>query len=119
MIWLVTNHKETRASLVPLIVGKSYQLTEIECGDEISKRLQFISPRLAIIDCGMPDSFDTLDTIRSEHRGRAIPIIMFCTADEDLKEKALLQGADSYVSKGSLDWLEMLSEISRLAGPGR
>lgn len=117
MIWVVTDHHETRKSLVPLISGKGYQTAEIECGDEVPKRIQFQQPKLIVIDCGMPDSFKTLTTIRTQHRAMTIPVIIFSTADENLKEKSLLMGADSYVGKGSLDWLELLAEIVRLAGP--
>ena len=117
MIWVVTNHHETRSALVPLIAGRGYAAVEVECGEEVVKRLRFQSPVLIIIDCGMPDSFETLVTIRHEQRSRTIPVLMFSTADEDLKDKALLMGADGYVGKGSMDWIELLTEVVRLAGP--
>jgi len=119
MIWVVTDHQATNESLVPLIAAKGYPVAYIECGDEVHKRMQFQSPKVVVIDCGMPDSFETLAKIRSEQKTRATPVIMFSQADEDLKQKALLRGADSYVGKGSLDWLELLAEIARLAGPAR
>ena len=117
MIWIVTNHHETRSALVPLIMAKGYAAEEIECGDEVVKRLRFQHPILIVIDCGMPDSFETLNTIRGEPRSQATPVLMFSINDENLKEKSLLMGADGYVGKGSLDWIELLAEVVRLAGP--
>ena len=117
MLWVVTDHAETRTSLVPLIASKQYEVAEIECGDEVRKRIQFQAPTLVIIDCAMPDSFDMLAIIRAQPRQKPIPIIMFSKDDEHLKEKALLQGANAYVPKGSMDWAELLLEVVRFAGP--
>jgi hypothetical protein len=60
-------------------------------------------------------SFATLAKIRTNLR-RWIPVMMFSTSDENLKDDAILRGADSYVPKGSLDWVELLAEVARLAG---
>lgn len=117
MIWVVTSHHGTRQSLVPLVAGKGYPVEEFDCGDEVLKRVRFQTPALIIIDCGIADSFDMLKAIRGETRSRAIPVVMFSIDDQDLKDKALLAGADAYVPKGSLDWAELLVEVVRFAGP--
>lgn len=117
MIWVVTNHHDTRKSLAPLIAAKGYPVEEFDCGEEVLKRVRFQSPALIIIDCGVSDSFDMLTAIRGEARSRAIPIVMFSIDDQNLKDKALLAGADAYVPKGSLDWAELLVEVVRFAGP--
>jgi two-component system alkaline phosphatase synthesis response regulator PhoP len=116
MIWIVTDHHRTRSALVPLIAAKGYAVAEIDCGDEVLKRIPFQDPALIVIDCGMPDSFATLTKIRA-HLRRRIPVVMFSTSDANHKAEALLRGADGYVAKGSLDWVELLAEIARLAGP--
>jgi two-component system alkaline phosphatase synthesis response regulator PhoP len=117
MIWVVTDHHDTRGTLVPLIAAKGYPAAEIECGDEVRKRIQFQTPILVIIDCGMPDSFEVLAMIRAQVHPKPIPVIMFSIDDQNLKEKALLHGADAYVPKGSMDWAELLVEVVRFAGP--
>jgi CheY-like chemotaxis protein len=117
MIWVVTNHANTRQSLMPLIAAQGYPVEEFECGDEVLKRARFQSVALIIIDCGFADSFELLKAIRGESRTRAIPVVMFSIDDQNLKEKALLAGADGYVPKGSLDWVELLVEVVRFAGP--
>ncbi len=119
MIWVVTDHHDTRRALVPLIAAKGYEVVEIECGDEVRKRLAFQTASLIIVDCGMPDSFDVLSTVRNEPRATPVPVVMFSNDDTDLKEKALLKGANAYVGKGTMDWAEMIETVVQLAGfPG-
>ena len=117
MIWVVSDHQETRDALVPLIAAIQYQVAAIDCGDEVVKRLRFQITSLIIVDCGLPDSFHLIAKIRSHPRSATTPIVMFSTDSQDLKEKALLRGADAYVPKGSLDWAELLDEVRRFAGP--
>ena len=117
MIWVVTKHPDTRQSLVPLIAAKGYQVAELDCGNDVLKRVRFETPGLIVVDCGVPDSFEMLKAIRSDARLRPVPVVMFSIDDQNLKNKALLAGADAYVPKGSLDWVELLVEVVRFAGP--
>lgn len=55
-------------------------------------------------------------TTRAASRTAPIPVIMFGDSDVDLRDKALLHGADVYVPKGSLDWVQLLAEIQRFVG---
>jgi len=116
MIWVVTEHHETRRSLASLLTQKGYQATEIDCGDEVVRRVRFQEPRAIILDCGVRDSFEMLKSLRAEQKARNVPVVMFSVDDQNLKEKALLTGADAYVPKGSLDWAELLMEVMRFAG---
>ena len=70
-----------------------------------------------VVDCDLPDSFELIAKVRSQPRSQSVPIVMFTRADEDLREKSILKGADAYVPKGSMDWVELLTEIRRFAGP--
>ena len=117
MIWVVSDRQETREALVSLVAGMSYEAAGIECGDEVIKRMQFVSPVLVIVDCGIPESFELIGKIRSHPRPTGISIVMFSTDDQNLRERALMMGADAYVPKGSLDWAELLEEVRRFVGP--
>lgn len=117
MIWVVTNHDATRLSLSRLIAEKGYQVAEIDCGDSIVNRARFQTPALIILDCGVPDSFESLKTLREQPRLNGLPVIMFSIDDQNLENRAMLMGASAYVPKGSLDWAELLVEIVRFAGP--
>jgi CheY-like chemotaxis protein len=117
VILIVTDHQKTRQVLPPLVAARGYRVAGIECGDELLKRVRFQVPSLVVLDCALPDSFEMIAKVRSDPRAVSVPVIMFTNASEDLREKALLKGADAYVPKGSLDWAELLVEVQRLAGP--
>ncbi len=116
MIWVVANHKKTSDELGPLISARGYPVSNLDCGEEVYKRVRFQTPILVIIDCGLPDSFEVLAAIRKASISRSIPIIMFSIDDKNVKDEALLRGADAYVPKGSLDWAELLAQVIRFAG---
>lgn len=116
MIFVVTDHLETREALTQLIAGRGYNVIEVACGEALHKHLQFQLPSLIVLDCGMRDSFAMIATTRAASRTAPIPVIMFGDSDVDLRDKALLHGADVYVPKGSLDWVQLLAEIQRFVG---
>lgn len=121
MIWVVTNHPVTKRSLAELLAARGYRVGEIQCGDEVIEKVRFDSPSLIILDCGFPDSFELLKSLRKDRIARPLPVVMFSVDDQNLMDKALLAGADAYVPKGSLDWVELLTEVVRFAGspPGK
>ena len=116
MIWIVTNHHKTGTDLGPLITARGYQVDNLECGEEVYKRIRFQTPSLVILDCGLPDSFEVLAGIRTHAPTKPIPVIMFSIDDKNIKDQALARGADAYVPKGSLDWAELLAQVIRFAG---
>ena len=118
MIWVVTDDHAARAALAGLIAAKGYTVGELECGGDLVQRARFRPPSLIILDCAFLDSFGMLKAIRTDAATRAVPVIMFSVDDQDLRDKALLAGADAYVPKGSMDWAELLIEVSRYANPG-
>jgi DNA-binding response OmpR family regulator len=117
MVLLVAGHPETRDALTPLISANGFEVKALDCDDAVIPFVQFQKPSIVILDCGLHHSFRLMEHIRSEPRVCTTPVIMFSVDDENVREKALLKGADAYVPKGSLDWAELLTEISRFAGP--
>jgi CheY-like chemotaxis protein len=118
MILLIVKHNETRTALVPLIEARGYKALPAECGEDALRCLRDFRPRLVILDCGLPDSFEILEAIRgAEKTTRHTPIVMFSYDEPAIKERALQKGADGFVAKGSLDWAHLLDEIVRFIGP--
>jgi CheY-like chemotaxis protein len=117
MILIVASHPHTRDAILSLVAAKNYPIAAIDCGNEILTRLRFQPPALIILDCDLSDSFDMLTHIRADPRGNAIPILMYSETGTNLREKALAQGANAFITKGSLDWAELLTEITRFLGP--
>jgi len=100
-----------------MIATLGFPTDAIDCGEEVVKRARAEQPSLIIIDCGLPDSFDLIAAIRAEPKNRTTPLVMFATGGRNLRELALLKGANAYVPKTSLDWGELLHEVKKLAGP--
>lgn len=119
MIWVVTDHAATRKTLLALIAEMGYPVEYHDCAEHVRQRMQFARPRLLIVDCGFPESFDLIESIRADVRVGGTPMIMFSVGDEDLRQEALLHGADAFVAKRAADWGELRPEIQRFAGPPR
>ena len=117
MLWVVCDDGATCSTLVGLIKSRGYETNGIECGEDLRKRIRFQSPQLVIIDCGIPDSFEMIRDVRGQRHAQPTAVIMFSRDEQNLREKALAQGADAYVPKGSLDWAELLDEIQKFARP--
>lgn len=117
MILLVADHPDHRQALTNLITDLGYRIDPLDCGDEVLNKLRFRPSRLVILDCDTPDNFDLLSKIRSDPHARTTPVLMFSTDSKNLRDKALLSGADAYIAQRSLDWADLLAEIQRLAGP--
>jgi DNA-binding response OmpR family regulator len=117
MILLVVNHEATHTALVPLIEAKGFKAFPAQCGEEALHCVRTFRPRLIILDCGLPDSFEIMSAIRKEKPGQHTPIVMFSRGDPEIRQKALQSGADGFVAKGSLDWANLLDEIVRFVGP--
>jgi CheY-like chemotaxis protein len=117
MILVIASHAPTRLSLVSLIASSGYAAQAADCDDDVLQRLTFRKALAVVLDCGLADSFELLARIRAEPRAAATPVVMFSIDDENVREKAMLRGADAYVPRGSLDWADLLAEVQRFAGP--
>lgn len=117
MILLVASHPDSRHLLPRLISAQGYPIASLDCSDDLLPRLRFQPPALLIVDCDIPDSFDTLDLVRTSPATTALPVIMYSHSDANIRDKALAKGATAFIPKGSLDWADLLTEITRLLGP--
>jgi CheY-like chemotaxis protein len=117
MILLVASHPDSRQLLPRLISAKGYPVATLDCNDDLLPRLRFQPPALLIVDCDIPDSFNTLDLVRASPITTSVPVIMYSHSDTNLREKALAKGATAFIPKGSLDWADLLTEITRHLGP--
>jgi CheY-like chemotaxis protein len=117
MILVVASHPDTRDTFVKLISDRGYKVDAIDCGDQVLTRMSFQRPSLVILDCDLHDSFDLLAKIRSEPRIASVPVVMFSESGGCSQERAMEKGADAFVAKGSLDWVELITEINRFVGP--
>lgn len=116
MIWVVTDDQFVGDGLLQLIRSKGYTVDQLDCGEAVSKRIRFRLPVMLIIDCRMAEGFELVASVRGNPRAGGLPIVMFAVGDDAMRDRALAQGADAFVSKGALDWVELLQEIQRFVG---
>ena len=76
-------------------------------------------PDLVLLDVRMPmmDGFDVCRTIKSDAKGKAIPILMVTSMDQHKDvEKALANGADGYIAKplNHVNFKKKISEVLKI-----
>lgn len=84
-------------------------------GQEAIDYMQSHLPDAMILDVMMPriDGLDVLRAVRANARTAKVPVIMFTAAGEgDLRERALRQGANAYLVKGTLDLGQLNAQLS-------
>ena len=119
MILVVEDHSDTRRALLRLLEIEGYEAAPAGCGQDALAFLKDNLPRLVILDCGLPDvdGLAVFRAIRSDRRLDGTRVVMFSAYDGAKRDEALAAGVDGYVVKSSLDWLHLLDEIRRFAGP--
>lgn len=117
MILITASDHSTRDAILLLLTDRGYPARAIDCGDELFKYLRFQSIALIILDCDLKDSFEQLAKLRADARTHNLPIIMYSHTGTDVRTLALQKGASAFVAKGSLDWAEILTDVTRLIGP--
>jgi DNA-binding response OmpR family regulator len=98
-IMVVDDDQEMLRLLNRTLELEGFDTIVVADGDSALTLLEKIDPDLVILDIMMPglDGFKTLDLIR-EHSN--VPIIMLSARHElELLQRALLLGADDYISK--------------------
>lgn len=84
-------------------------------GQEAIDYMQSHLPDAMILDVMMPriDGLDVLRAVRANARTAKVPVIMFTAAGEgELRERALRQGANAYLIKGTLDLCQLNAQLS-------
>ena len=118
MVLVVDDHGDTREALVRLLKREGYDAIGVKCGGEALLFLQTHAVGLVVLDYHMPDmdGLAVLADMRRDPRLAEVPVILFTADIGRLKERAMQQGVNAYVEKGTLDWGRLLAEVRRLAG---
>jgi CheY-like chemotaxis protein len=119
MILVVEDHPDTRRALLRLLSMEGYEAVPAGCGQDALAFLRDNRPRLVLLDCGLPDvdGLAVFRAIRSDRRLDETRVVMYSAYDGDKRDEALAAGVDGYVVKSLLDWLHLIGEIRRFAGP--
>jgi CheY-like chemotaxis protein len=118
-ILVVDDEPAVGEALVRVLKREGYDAVTVGGHAQAEAFLEAATPLLVITDFLMPggaNGFTLFIKMRADPRLRAIPFIMFSAHDE-VRDAAFQAGIDAFVSKGSLDWAPLRSELRRLAGP--
>ena len=119
---LVADDKATSRELIRTVLESSgYAVTEANDGIEAVEFARQLQPDLVILDLHMPrlDGFGALAQLRLDRNFAATPIMaLTASAMHSDRERAIVAGFDSYVSK-PIPLLMLREEVERLLASGR
>jgi CheY-like chemotaxis protein len=119
---LVADDKETSRELIRTVLESSgYAVTEAIDGGEALQFARQLQPDLVILDLQMPrlDGFGVLAELRRDRNFDATPIMaLTASAMHGDRERALVAGFDSYISK-PIPLPMLREEVERLLARGR
>jgi two-component system, OmpR family, alkaline phosphatase synthesis response regulator PhoP len=97
---LLVEDEESIGTLVRAYLEQSgYRVAWVRSGEDALQQLEYIRPRLVVLDIGLPgkDGFDVCRAVRARS---SVPIVMLTARDEEADRVAGLEvGADDYVTK--------------------
>src|SRR5687768_14690328 len=101
MVLVVEDHADSRTALLALLALEGYTTRACVDGSEALAFLAGHTPRLVILDCGLPgvDGMTLLKAIRSDARLRSTPVIMFSAFDGSCRDDAYAAGVNLFVLK--------------------
>ncbi len=97
---LLIEDEESIATLVTAYLERDgFRARWVRSGQEGLEAVERESPRLVILDIGLPD-MDGFEVCRQIRRKRSVPIVMLTARDDEIDRVTGLEvGADDYVSK--------------------
>ena len=103
--------------LVRLFQLAGHDARSVQAGEEALVYLRAVdAPDVVLLDIMMPemDGLEVLRQVRKDPRISDVPIVMFtAVSDPVLERHALQKGADDYLVKGRLDFVELNERLSR------
>ncbi|HZZ43734.1 MAG TPA: response regulator [Tepidisphaeraceae bacterium] len=115
MILIVDDQLDTCEPLRRLLTRTGHQ---VHCLTHGRDALQFLStqrPDLILLDLMMPDlsGFDVLQSIREKPATANTPVLMFsASGSREIRQRAAKLGANDFLTKGTLEWPELLGRIN-------
>jgi CheY-like chemotaxis protein len=114
-VLIVDDNADMCRVLARLVRAAGYAADVALGGQEAIDYLECHRPDAVILDVMMPrvDGLDVLRAVRGDARTAQVPVIMFTAAGEgEVRERALRQGANAYLVKGTLDVRQLNDQLS-------
>jgi PleD family two-component response regulator len=123
MILIVDDQPDTCEPLRRLLTRVGYEAKLVTHGRDALQAVSEKKPDLILMDLMMPDlsGFDILQVLREKEATAEMPIIMYsASGSREIRQRAAKLGANDFITKGTLEWPEMLARISGFtrSGPG-
>lgn len=115
MILIVDDQPDTCEPLRRLLTRVGYAARCVPHGRDALAALQSEKPDLIIMDLMMPDlsGFDVLTSMREKPDFQDVPVIMYsASGSKEIRQRAAKLGANDFITKGTLEWPELLARIS-------
>ena len=116
LVLVIDDDDAIREILSDILKAQGLDVIDAPNGNEGVKLALKVLPDMVLLDIRMPmmDGFDVCRAIKSDARGKGIPIIMVTSMDQHKDvEKALANGADGYISK-PLDHVKFKRKIAEV-----
>jgi two-component system, cell cycle sensor histidine kinase PleC len=122
MILIVDDQLDTCEPLRRMLTRVGY---DVQCLSHGRDALQFVAnqtPDLVLLDLMMPDlsGFDVLQSMREREATADVPVVMYSSSgSREIRQRAAKLGANDFITKGSLEWPEMLAKITGILPSAR
>ena len=119
LVLIVDDDDGIREMLSDIVQALGTDVIDASNGADGVKLALKMMPDLVLLDVRMPmmDGFDVCRTIKSDAKGKAIPILMVTSMDQHKDvEKALANGADGYIAKplNHVNFKKKISEVLKI-----
>lgn len=122
MILIADDQLDTCEPLRRLLQRVGYSVHCVSHGRDALEALGAKRPQLVLLDLMMPDlsGFDVLQAMREKPELQDVPVIMYsASGSKEIRQRAAKLGANDFITKGTLEWPELLSRISGYVSPMR
>lgn len=115
MILIVDDQLDTCEPLRRLLTRVGYDVHCVSHGRDALQFLAHSKPEMILLDLMMPDlsGFDVLQSLREKPATAETPILMYSSSgSREIRQRAAKLGANDFITKGALEWPEILARIS-------
>lgn len=115
MILIVDDQLDTCEPLRRLLTRVGYEVQCLPHGRDALQFLTHTKPDMILLDLMMPDlsGFDILQSLRERPATANTPIVMYsASGSREIRQRAAKLGANDFITKGALEWPELLARIS-------
>ena len=119
MILIVDDQKENGEALERLLKYAGHESVAVTGGAEAIAMLHVRKPALLVLDVNMPgmDGLSVVRTMREHDELKDIKVAMYSTDSRaDVMAQSKRLGAIAFLSKGSMEFDELVNRICELAG---